>query len=75
MIYAIEDIHVIPFKRVLKKSDQNRKSDFSFSIDSEIENLIKKKNLPAQPPELPFAEWTTPDEPHGYIKSRDNDFL
>lgn len=75
MIVAMKDINVIPFKRVLKKNDQNRKTDFSFSIDSEIKNLPKKKNPPAQQPEFPFDEWTTPSEPHGYIKGRDNDFL
>jgi hypothetical protein len=75
MIVAMKDINVIPFKRIFKKNDQNRKTDFSFSIDSEIKNLPEKKIVPIQQLELPFDEWTTPSQPHGYIKGRDNDFL
>jgi hypothetical protein len=75
MIDAIEDITMIPFKRALKKNDQKRKTDFSFSIDSKIKKLPEKKDLPAQQFELPFAEWKTPSQPHGYIKGRDNDLL
>lgn len=72
---AIEDINIIPFKRVLKKNDPNQMTGLSFYINNEIKKLPEKKNLSAQQMELPFEEWTTPSEPHGYIKCRDNDFL
>ena len=74
MIDLLEDINVIPFKRVLKKDDQRRKTGL-FPIDIKIKNIPEKKNLPSEQLEFPFDEWTTPSQPHGYIKGRDNDFL
>lgn len=74
MIVAMEDINVIPFKRVLKNDDQHRKTGL-FPIDIKLKNIPEKKNPPGEQLEFPFDEWTTPSEPNGYIKGRDNDFL
>jgi hypothetical protein len=74
MIVAMKDINVTPFKRVLKKDDQHRKTGL-FPIDIEIKYIPEKKNPPGEQLEFPFDEWTTPSQPHGYIKGRDNDFL
>ena len=67
---VIEDIDIIPYKEVVKKKDPPWKSSFSF-----YPKRFREIRLPDVQQEIPVDEWIMPDQPHGYIKGRDNDIL
>jgi hypothetical protein len=71
---VIEDIDIIPFEKVVKKKDLPEKSGFSF-YPNRHDNRFRETRLPDIQRELPVDEWIMPDQPHGYIKGRDNDLL
>lgn len=75
MIDAIEDINVIPFKRVLRKNDLVEKTRLSFYLNDHLKTLSEEKILPEEQKEFPVDEWIMPDQQQGYIKSRNNDLL
>ena len=70
----IEDIDIIPFDKVLKKKDPSEKRGFSIYPNRQGSRL-RGNRLPDEQQELPVNEWIMPDQPHGYIKGRDNDLL
>lgn len=75
MIDAIEDINIIPFKKVLRKTDLVEKTRFSFYLNDQSKNSSEEVTLPEEQKEFPVEEWIMPAQPQGYIKSRNNDLL
>jgi hypothetical protein len=83
MTGVIEDIHIIPFKKVTKKIARPDTSGFSFYINRQknISSINRQKNIPREPrlpeeqKEVPFDEWIMPVQPDGYIKGGNNDLL
>ena len=75
MIGAIEDINMIPFKKVLRKRYRPENTRFSFYLNKQIKNLPPDMSLPDEQEEFPVEEWIMPTQPEGYIKSRDNGLL
>jgi hypothetical protein len=67
---VIEDIDIIPYKEVVKKTYPPWKSSFSF-----YPSRLREISLPDAQQEIPVDDWIMPDQPHGYIKGRDNDIL
>jgi predicted DNA-binding protein (MmcQ/YjbR family) len=75
MVDEIEEKNIIPLKIAWKKKEQPGKTDFSVYTNIELKKQSEKINSPDQQQEFTVDKWTSPVEPQGYIKGRDNDCL
>ena len=69
-----DSIPVIPFKKIQRKKREPRPVGFLLSAPKELK-YIPLKHLLDEEDEFPIHKWTTPPEPHRYLKYPDHDFL